>query len=98
MGPMNLESAACGSARRSNARMLVLLVGVATATGACGGQASGPPSPPLPAAVVLRIDAVEVSSTRQGSPLGWDGDEVGTEPGAVCRVVVAGARSGMMKV
>jgi hypothetical protein len=57
---------------------------------ACG-PASGPPSPPLPAALVLRIDAVEVSSTRQGAQVAWDGDEGATDPGAGCKVLVAGA-------
>jgi hypothetical protein len=57
---------------------------------ACGA-ASGPPSPPLPAALVLRIDAVEVSSTRQGSQVAWDGDEAERDPGAGCKVLVAGA-------
>ena len=60
------------------------------ALAACAGRASGPPSPPLPAALVLRIDAVEVSSTRQDSQLAWDGDEPETDPGAGCKVLVAG--------
>jgi hypothetical protein len=57
---------------------------------ACG-PASGPSSPPLPAALVLRIDRVEVSSTRQASQVAWDGDEAATDPGAGCKVLVAGA-------
>jgi hypothetical protein len=45
----------------------------------------------LPAALVLRVDAVEVSSTRQGAQTAWDGDEPGTDAGAGCKVLVAGA-------
>jgi hypothetical protein len=45
----------------------------------------------LPAALVLRIDAVEVASTRQDSHVAWDGEEAGTDPGAGCKVLVAGA-------
>jgi hypothetical protein len=63
---------------------------LATALSACG-PASGPPSPPLPAALVLRIDRVEVSSTRHESQVAWDGDEAATDPGAGCKVLVAGA-------
>lgn len=81
---------ACGRARRCPASMLVLLASAVTATVACG-QPAAPPSPPLPAALVLRVDAVEVSSTRQGSSAAWDGDESASEPGAGCKVLVAGA-------
>lgn len=72
-------------------RRVVGVIAAGLSVVACGGHASGPPSPPLPAAVVLRIDAVEVSSTRQGSQLPWDGAEAETDPGAGCKVLVAGA-------
>jgi hypothetical protein len=67
---------------------LMLLAGGALA--GCG-PAAGPPSPPLPAAVVLRVDAVEVSSSRHASQLSWDGADAETDPGAGCKVLVAGA-------
>lgn len=77
--------------RRLNWYGLMWLVAGGGGLVACGGQASGPPSPALPAALVLRVDAVEVSSTRQGSQLAWDADEPQTDPGAGCKVLVAGA-------
>lgn len=77
--------------RRLSCYGLMWLVANGGGLVACGGQASGPPSPALPAALVLRVDAVEVSSTRQGSQLTWDADEPQTDPGAGCKVLVAGA-------
>jgi hypothetical protein len=56
----------------------------------CGSHASGPPSPALPAALVLRVDAIEVSPTHADSQLAWDGGEPELDAGAGCKVIVAG--------
>jgi hypothetical protein len=57
----------------------------------CGGHdAAVSPTAHLPAALVLRVDSLEVSSTAPGSQLAWDGEEPETDPGAGCKVLVAG--------
>lgn len=64
-----------------------LVLGAAVMMVGCGGPADSPPV--LPAALVLRIDAVEVGS-RVGSGSSWDGPEAEEEAGVGCRVLVAG--------
>lgn len=60
----------------------------AAGLGACGGAPSVSPPPPLPAALVLRIDAVDVQPRADG--LTWDGPASEGDPGAGCKVLVAG--------
>ena len=80
-----------GSSRRPIDFGVPALLVVGALIGSCGVPASGPPAPPLPAAIVLRVDAVEVSSTPEDSQRPWDGAEAETDPGAGCKVLVAGA-------
>jgi hypothetical protein len=54
------------------------------------GQAAAPTNSDQPRAYVLRIDRLDVSSTKPGSSNPWDGEESGTDPGAGCKVLVAG--------
>jgi hypothetical protein len=56
----------------------------------CGRGADAPVPAPLPAALVLRIDTVEVAPTTLGSEQTWDGQEPESDPAAGCKVVAAG--------
>jgi hypothetical protein len=56
----------------------------------CGHGPDAPASAPLPAVLVLRIDTVEVSSTKLDSQETWDAREPESDPAAGCKVVAAG--------
>ena len=61
-----------------------------SATLGCGGQPVAPTGSDQPVAYVLRVDRLEVASTKPGSTSPWDGDEPDQDPGATCKVIVAG--------
>jgi hypothetical protein len=55
-----------------------------------GCHPQGPPTEGLPEALVLRVDAVQVSPSRPGSGDAWDGREPEGFAGTGCRVIAAG--------
>jgi hypothetical protein len=68
--------------RLSAAVVLVVLAG-------CGPARA--PTKPLPEALVLRIDTVEVSPTRANTHEPWDAPAAQANPAAGCNVIAAGA-------
>ncbi len=72
-----------------NFRLLVLGTGLLAAPG-CGGQAESPAGSDQPSVYVLRVDRIEVTGAKPDSTSAWDGEEQEGDPGAGCKVLVAG--------
>lgn len=75
----------------SNSQLVAgLSVGVLLTASGCGGQAAAPAGGDQPLAYVLRVDRMDVATTKPGSSESWDDEVAREDPGAGCKVLVAG--------